>query len=110
MIPQHRTKHQHRFGLVLMFGVVILAGVTWVGAGVSGAASSGSSRPSAVQVIRIYTHAFDWGDAGIGAAAGIGLSMLGVGAALLVTSARREQPHPRPTAKEQPRSPEPYRH
>jgi hypothetical protein len=40
---------------------------------------------------------FDWGDAGIGAAGGLALAMLGLGGALAVSSQRRAR-HPNPTA------------
>jgi hypothetical protein len=41
-------------------------------------------------VVRITTPAsgFDWGDAGIGAAGGLALAMLGVGGALVITQQR----------------------
>jgi hypothetical protein len=51
------------------------------------------SHPPAVQVIRVSEHGgFDWGDAGIGAAGGIGLSMLAVGGGLLIAGHRQDQP------------------
>jgi hypothetical protein len=52
-----------------------------------------SSQP-AVQVVRgPAPGGFDWGDAGIGAAGGLGLSMLGLGGALVISSQRRAR-HP----------------
>jgi hypothetical protein len=36
---------------------------------------------------------FDWGDAGIGAAAGIGLSALTIGGSLVLVGKRRNRPH-----------------
>ena len=56
-------------------------------------------EPSAQQaVVRIQTprSGFDWGDAGIGAAAGVALAMLGLGGALLIT--RRPKPTRNTTA------------
>jgi hypothetical protein len=51
------------------------------------------SRQPAVQIVRISDHnGFDWGDAGIGAVGGVGLSMLAIGGGLLVTSMRRPDP------------------
>jgi hypothetical protein len=49
--------------------------------------------PPAVQVIRVAAPAgFDWGDAGIGAAGGLGLSMLAVGGGLAIAQHRRSTP------------------
>jgi hypothetical protein len=53
------------------------------------AANARPARASGVQIVRIDTHGFDWGDAGIGAAAGIGISMLAVGGGLILAGARR---------------------
>jgi hypothetical protein len=100
-----RTDHPRnrpRLALTLALGVLVCAAATPVGAAAAGAARSSSARPSAAQVIRITTHGFDWGNAGIGAAAGIGLSMLAVGASLLLASARQDIASARrPTTKEQ---------
>jgi hypothetical protein len=60
-------------------------------AGAAVAAGSPGSRPTAVQIVRISTHSFDWGAAGIGAAAGVGISMLAVGAVLLIKGNRRDR-------------------
>jgi hypothetical protein len=47
-----------------------------------------SSRP-AVQVVRVPAPGgFDWGDAGIGAVGGFGLSMLGLGGGLVIAQRR----------------------
>jgi hypothetical protein len=55
-------------------------------------AATARSRQPAVQVVRIPTGSgFDWGDAGIGAAAGFGLSMLAIGGRLLITDKPRRQ-------------------
>jgi hypothetical protein len=46
-----------------------------------------------VQVIRVAAPAgCDWGDAGIGAAGGLGLSMLAVGGGLAIAQHRRSTP------------------
>jgi hypothetical protein len=50
-----------------------------------------SSRQEAAQVIRVSGRGFDWGDAGIGAAAGVGLSMLAVGGGLVIAGIRRRE-------------------
>jgi hypothetical protein len=101
-VRTHHPSNRHRLALTLALGVLVCAAAPPVGAAAAGAAGSSSARPSAAQVIRISTHAFDWGDAGIGATAGIGISMLAVGASLLLTSARRDiASGRRPTAREQ---------
>ena|SRR5579862_1388368 len=94
--------HQHRskLWLALALALVVLATVL---TGTTAAALTHSSPPrrSAVQVIRVSTKGFDWGDAAIGAAAGVGISMLAVGASLLITSTLRAGTSPaRPTTKE----------
>jgi hypothetical protein len=53
-----------------------------------------------VRVIAPQT-GFDWGDAGIGAAGGLALSMLGIGGALVISSHRRTH---RPTSPPAPTS------
>jgi hypothetical protein len=58
-----------------------------------------SSSPQATPIVRVITAngGFDWGDAGIGAAGGFALSMLGLGGALTVSQRRSHRPG-RPTA------------
>ena len=52
------------------------------------ATTTTSSQP-AVQVVRVPAPGgFDWGDAGIGAAGGVGLSMLAVGGGLVIAQRR----------------------
>jgi hypothetical protein len=59
---------------------------------VSGGGYGGSTyRPTLVRVI-VPSHAFDWGDAGIGAAGGVALSMLALGVALVVLPRRSRRP------------------
>ena len=99
MTAKHRHPTIASLPLVLALAIAALAIAL---AGPAGAAGSGrSARPSAVQIVRVNAHSFDWGDAGIGAA-GIGISMLAVGATLLVTNSRQPQnPQCRLTANEQ---------
>ena len=47
----------------------------------------GSARP-AVVVIQTPASGFDWGDAGIGAAGGLAIAMIGLGGALAVSQRR----------------------
>jgi hypothetical protein len=54
----------------------------------SGGATPTTQATPIVRVIAPQT-GFDWGDAGIGAAGGLALSMLGIGGALVISSQRR---------------------
>jgi hypothetical protein len=55
-------------------------------------ATATPSGPPAVQVVRIPAErGFDWGDAGIGAAGGFGLSMLAMGGGFGVAGMRRRR-------------------
>jgi hypothetical protein len=97
------AKHHHftKRTLALALATAALAG-TLGGEATAAARSDTGSRPPAVQIVRVTTHNFDWGDAAIGSAAGIGISMLAVGATLLIISNRQHRkPRPRLTAKEQ---------
>jgi hypothetical protein len=50
------------------------------------------SQP-AVQIVRVSApEAFDWGDAGIGAAGALGLSTLAIGSALVIAARRHRTP------------------
>ena len=53
----------------------------------SAASSSGTGSPPPVQIVKV-SQPFDWGDAGIGAAVGLALSMIGLGGALAVSQRR----------------------
>src|SRR6185437_2330796 len=52
------------------------------------AIAANKARPQAVVRITTPASGFDWGDAGIGAAGGIALSMIGLGGALVVSQNR----------------------
>jgi hypothetical protein len=61
-------------------------------------ATTTPSPQPAVQIVRVTAPGgFDWGDAGIGAAGGLGLSMLAIGGGLVITQ-RRERRSNGPTA------------
>jgi hypothetical protein len=47
------------------------------------------AAPPPVQVVHSSANGFDWGDAGIGAAGALGLSMLVVGGVVVVAGKRR---------------------
>ena len=63
------------------------------------AAPALSTQSAPPPVVRIETpqSGFDWGDAGIGAAGGLALSILGIGTALVLTDRHGRHPH-RPAA------------
>lgn len=54
-------------------------------------AYANSTTTSAPHTVHVVSHngGFDWGDAGVGAAGGLGLAMLGVGGAFAVSQQRR---------------------
>ena len=54
----------------------------------SGGATTTTQATPIVRVVAPQT-GFDWGDAGIGVAGGVALSMLGIGGALVISSQRR---------------------
>jgi hypothetical protein len=84
---QHPTKS----ALVVAMTLIAAAIVGAVLADLAVAAgSTAPTRQSAVQIVRVTAHQFDWVDAGIGAAAGVGL-MLALGGGLLITAAKH--PH-----------------
>lgn len=86
-----RTHHpsNHSPSLALTITLEVLATLAVATASMAPAATAAAApRPSGGQIVRITTHAFDWGTAAVGAAAGIGISMLAVGGALLITGTR----------------------
>jgi hypothetical protein len=56
--------------------------------------TSRSTSANGAAIVRIQTpqSGFDWGDAGIGAAGGFALSMIGLGGVLVVTQRRGRRP------------------
>jgi hypothetical protein len=84
--------HSHHLkkatALALALGAIVPAAATArpVGPDPTGASFTIPQTP----VVRITTPAsgFDWGDAGIGAAGGLALSLLGVGGALVISHQR----------------------
>ena len=81
--------HHHTLTRTLrpIIALVVLAVFAWtVGRGDSVATAAGPSpHAGGAQIVRITTHAFDWDSAFIGAVAGVGISMLVVGAGLRIT-------------------------
>ena len=65
--------------------------------------SGGATTTQATPIVRVIAPqtGFDWADAGIGAAGGLALSMLGIGGALVISSQRRTH---RPTSPPAPTS------
>lgn len=86
MTSHHPTKHT----LALTLALAALASAALADAGAAAGNAAGSHQ-SGVQIIRVSAHGFNWGDAGIGAAAGIGFSMLAVGGGLLITGTRHSR-------------------
>jgi hypothetical protein len=87
-----KTSHCRRSATRVFFGIalflVVLASVRVPGASASDGNAATGARRHSVQIVRVSDHSFDWGAAGIGAAVGIGMSMLAVGGGLVLTGAR----------------------
>jgi hypothetical protein len=63
---------------------------------VAATAANKASAPQAVVRVHAPQSGFDWGDAGIGAAGGLALAMLGLGGALVVSQRSRRNRQPTP--------------
>ena len=55
-----------------------------------------STQTTRIVHVTVPAGGFDWADAGIGAAGGLAVSILGIGAALTVSQRRTGHPHHRP--------------
>jgi len=86
MLPRHHLKKATALALALGAIVPATATAKPVGPDPSGASFAIPQTP----VVRITTPAsgFDWADAGIGAAGGVALAMLGLGGALVISHQR----------------------
>ena len=95
MLPNQHLKKATAIALAL--GAIVPAAATAkpVGPDPSGASFTIPQTP----VVRITTPAsgFDWGDAGIGAAGGLALAMLGVGGGLVISRQRPRRTRPTTT-------------
>ena len=95
MFPNHHLKKATALALAL--GAILPATATAkpVGPDPSGASFTIPQTP----VVRITTPAsgFDWGDAGIGAAGGLALAMLGLGGGLVISHQRPRRARPTAT-------------
>jgi hypothetical protein len=87
------SPHNHQIKAMLALALTVSAiapTVAWgrVNLNPPAARSEASPQP-APQIVRVTdSTGFDWGDAGIGAAAGVGLSMFAIGGALVITQRR----------------------
>jgi hypothetical protein len=86
MLPNHHLKKATALALALGAIVPATATAKPVGPDPNGPSFAIPQSP----VVRITTPArgFDWGDAGIGAAGGLALAMLGVGGGLVISHHR----------------------
>jgi hypothetical protein len=96
----HPTQHlnlKKATALTISVGAILPAAATAkpIGPDPSGTSYAIPQTP----IVRITTPAsgFDWGDAGIGAAGGLALAMLGVGGGLLITHQRPRRTRPTTT-------------
>ena len=92
MLPTQGTKKAAALALALAAIAPAVASARPVGPDTN---SFTATSPPATQIVRVTTPSgFDWGDAGIGAAGGLALSILGLGAALTITQRRARPPSP----------------
>jgi hypothetical protein len=90
MLPNHNIKKAVAVALTLGAITPAAASARPVGPDTN---SFTATAPPPTQIVRVTTPSgFDWGDAGIGAAGGLALSMLGIGAALTITQRRPRHP------------------
>jgi hypothetical protein len=89
MLPNHSLRKATALTLALAATLPTAATAKPIGPDPAGASYAIPPTP----VVRITTPAsgFDWGDAGIGAAGGLALAMLGVGGGLLITRQRPQR-------------------
>jgi hypothetical protein len=95
MLPNHHLKKATAVALALSAILPAAASAKPVGADPSGASFTIPQPP----VVRITTPAsgFDWGDAGIGAAGGLALAMVGLGGGLVISHQRPRRARPTAT-------------
>jgi hypothetical protein len=86
MLPNQHTKKATALALTLAAIAPAAASARPVGPDTS---PFTATRAPATQIVHVSAPSgFDWGDAGIGAAGGLALSILGLGAVLTVTQRR----------------------
>jgi hypothetical protein len=95
MLPNHHLKKATALALALGAIVPATATAKPVAPDPAGASFTIPQTP----VVRIITPAsgFDWGDAGIGAAGGLALAILGVGGGLVISHQRPRRARPTTT-------------
>jgi hypothetical protein len=91
MLPKHHTTKATALALAIAALAPAAASAKPVGPDPAG----GSYPPLTTPIVQVTAPAggFDWGDAGIGAAGGLAITMLGVGAALTVSQRRPRRPN-----------------
>ena len=90
MLPNHHIKSAAALALALGTITPTAASARPVG---PEAVPWTAPQPTPIVHVIAPQSGFDWGDAGIGAASGLAISMFGVGAAFAITSQRRTR-HP----------------
>jgi hypothetical protein len=96
------TRRTHRLTAAVTAAAALAASASTASAAFVNVTPGGSSvripytvpaaQPTAVSA-NANGGGFDWGDAGIGAAGGIGITMIGVGGALAASHRRTRRPH-----------------
>jgi hypothetical protein len=89
MLPRQHLKKA--IALTLALGAILPATATAKPIGPDPTGASYTIPQTPVVRITAPTSGFDWGDAGIGAAGGLALAMLGVGGGLVLSHQRPQQ-------------------
>ena len=96
MLPNRQIRTGAALALALAAITPAAAAAKPIGPDSSNGTATSQTPPT--QIIRVTTPTgFDWADAGIGAAGGLAITMLGLGGALVITSQRRTR-HPTDSA------------
>jgi hypothetical protein len=94
MLLAHRiARHTHTFRTAVTAAVLFAAIAPAVASARFDLNPTHAAPPGGAPVVQVVHEGrgFDWGDAGIGAAAGVGLSLLAVGGSVTTASRRRRR-------------------
>jgi hypothetical protein len=91
MLPNHHIKTAATLALAL--GAIAPAAASARPIGPDPVPWTASQPTPIVRVITTPSSGFDWGDAGIGAAGGLAIAMLGVGGTLVLSQRRARHAH-----------------
>ena len=86
MLPHQHLKKSS--ALILVLGAILPAAAAAKPVGPDPAGASFAIAPTPAVRITTPASGFDWGDAGIGAAGGLAIAMLGLGSAVVISQHR----------------------